>query len=660
MNIPDHRWKATPAGLVVPEYFDVVEDRLDETVLRLPCYEPSGTSLDFTFRDLLRHLLICGQTGSGKTTVLNRVWSDLISYRGAKGQRVGLLILDSQGDHTATNIRRLAAEAGRADDVRVLSPQEGHFNPLGELTSFPSIDAVASKIVSATRFAGHTASDRDAYWTENTRALIEAALTYLLIQKEGIDMIEAFRFMADLFLQPEATFVAKQLIDRSDKIVTATRGLSPGIMAKIEFAQRTVRSWAKLDSRTRSIIQSCLMITLSPFLATTSLPYWDSAKGSLIDPTEALDGKIVVICTRAATEVETASMICRLVKMDFYGRAQARRTLGESNVTGLVMDEFHYAATKGSPRWSDISNLATLRSKGVFVIAATQGLVQLDLLLGPVATEALLINFSNLILMRSVEIGHLYALAERVFGYRPGRIVPGQPVDSGQLVQPGPMTVIPPEPICPPGALAQLETHQAYVSLANGYKSLEPIWLAPLFLEEPTADSPGMADMDIASLRRAQTGITAGAKSPVAKATYYSVTLWEFLLNAVPRQVQSIGRMTMEEFRRSLQGLGRNPNGLETIPPAWRIACFNLARRLPSTIQLRQLSAATSGTLEVILLSASMTDNISTLVQLEDRWRHSVYPTPLRPLHRRDRQWIEQNYPHLCNEIHEAKRPNEP
>jgi hypothetical protein len=224
---------------------------------------------------------------------------------------------------------------------------------------------------------------------------------------------------------------------------------------------------------------------------------------------------------------------------------------------------------------------------------------------------------------------------------------------------PAPMTVIPPEPICPPGALAQLETHQAFVSLANGY-SLEPIWLAPLFLEEPTDDAPGMIDLDMASLRRAQVGIATGEKGPAEKTTYYSVSLWEFLLNAAPRHVRSIGKITLAEFKRSLKGLGRNPNGLESIPPAWRMACFNLVRRLPSTIELRQLSAATSGTLELILLSASMKDNISTLVQMEDRWRYSVYPTPIRPLHRRDRRWIEQNYPHLSSEIQETKRPNQP
>jgi len=150
MNLPNNgRWKKTPAGLVVPEGFDVAEDRFSEIVLRLPCYEPAGMSLDMDLASILMHTLIVGSTGSGKSTLLNRVWQELIGYRSSTGERMGLLIIDSQGDHTVTNVRRLAAEAGRSDDVRVLSPHEGFLNPMGELDSFASLESVASKIVSA-------------------------------------------------------------------------------------------------------------------------------------------------------------------------------------------------------------------------------------------------------------------------------------------------------------------------------------------------------------------------------------------------------------------------------------------------------------------------------------------------------------------------------
>ena len=428
MNLPhQNRWKETPAGIIVPEEFDTTESRFSEIVLRLPCYEPAGMSLDFSLTDVLRHVLVIGSTGSGKSTLLNRVWQELIGYRSSTGERMGLLIIDSQGDHTVTNVRRLAAEAGRADDVRVLSPHEGFLNPMGELDSFGSLESVASKLVSATNFTSQTGDNRDAYWTENTRALIDAGLVYLIISKTEVHMLEALDFLADLFLQAEPSAATKEIIERGNRMVANAPHISAGIRVKIETAQRTVASWSKFDSRTKSVIQSCLGITLLPLLATTALPYWDvTKKGGRVDPADALAGKIVVVSTRAATEVETAQMICRLVKMDFYSAAQRRRSLGNNIVAGLLMDEFHYAVTKGSPRWSDISNLATMRGKGVFVIAATQGLVQLDLVLGGAqVAEALLIHFTNMVLLRSVEIGHLYFLAERIFGRRPRRIIPG-------------------------------------------------------------------------------------------------------------------------------------------------------------------------------------------------------------------------------------------
>jgi len=326
----------------------------------------------------------------------------------------------------------------------------------------------------------------------------------------------------------------------------------------------------------------------------------------------------------------------------------------------LLMDEFHYSVSRGSPRWSDISNLATLRGKGVFVIAATQGLVQLDLLLGGLAADALLINFSNLILMRSTEIGHLYLLADRIFGRHPGRIVPGPLVERGDLLVPGPLTVIPPEPVCPPGALAQLETHQAFVSLANGYKSWEPVWLAPLFLPEPPALEPVETDQDLAILRRALVeGEKLNTPPIVSETSYYSVALWEFMLKAAPRQVRAMQVMSLDEFRRSLKGLYCEPLGLETLPPSWRLACFHLARRLLPSVHVQRVTVV-DGKLSVVILPRFKVANTIDLVQLEDRWRRSVYPTPLRPLNRRDRRWLEINFPHLSSEIFDNRKPTSP
>jgi len=661
MKLPRNRWKKSASGFILPEGSTAEgEDRLDEIVLRLPCYEPSGLTLELSFRMLLQHLLVVGLTGSGKSSLLNRAWSDLINYRSpSTGQRIGLLVLDSQGDHTITNIRRLAAEAGRADDVRVLSPTEGFFNPMSELTSFAALDSVSSKIISATQFSSQAARDnQDAYWTENTRAMVEAGLTYLLIHKTEVGMIAALRFISDLYLHEGWSSTTKAIVERCDRIVASSGDLSSGIQAKIELAQRTVHGWAKFDSRGRGVLQACLRITLSPFLATTALPYWDDRKGALVDPSEALAGKIVVVSTRAATEVETAKMICKLVKMDFYRAAQSRPTLGQGIVTGLMMDEFHYSVTKGSPRWSDVTNLPTLRGKGVFVIAATQGLIQLDLLIGVGPTEALLINFGNLILLRSVETGHLYALAERIFGYRPAQILP-QIVEKGDLLIPTPALFYPPEAICPSGLLAHLKTHQGLLSLADGYKSQYPVWLAPLFFPEPTTPETFKVDQDLEALRRSEARLLNDGTSAAPEIIHYSSNLWKFIINAAPRHAAAFRLMTLGEFHQSIRGLGRTPDGLGNIPAAWRMAIFHLMRGLPPLVRVLKLGAH-DGRLEIEFGRWSEQTSIADLFNLEARWKRSVYPSTLRPLHARDRRWLEIQYPHLYSEILETRPENQP
>ena len=70
MNPRGERWKYSHGLLLPKEYVEEADDRLEEIILRLPCYEPTGLQIEFKVRDLLRHLLILGGTGAGKTTLL--------------------------------------------------------------------------------------------------------------------------------------------------------------------------------------------------------------------------------------------------------------------------------------------------------------------------------------------------------------------------------------------------------------------------------------------------------------------------------------------------------------------------------------------------------------------------------------------------------------
>jgi len=112
--------------------------------------------------------------------------------------------------------------------------------------------------------------------------------------------------------------------------------------------------------------------------------------------------------------------------------------------------------------------------------------------------------------------------------------------------------------------------------------------------------------------------------------------------------------MTLREFRAAITSLGRNPDGIETIPPVWRWALFKLTSQLRPSIRLCKLSAR-DGKLEVAFASFVTGTTVEDLLKLEARWQRSVYPSLLRPFHRRDLKWLEDNFPHLLDEITDSK-----
>jgi len=520
-----------------------------------------------------------------------------------------------------------------------------------DLKDFGSLDVTTSKLISATAFYG--GNHHDIYWSENSSALLSAILTLLLVTEQEVTIWRVIDAVSEFFLQPAWSEKTEQRLTQFQSIVgRALPGLSPGIRSKLKFAAETMQGWKKLDPKVKTILRSCLGITVAPFLASSALPYWDTTKESRIDPTAALEGKIVVVSLPGATEPETAGLLCRLIKMEFYRAAQKRRSLGDHPLAGLVMDEYHLAVTRGSARWADATHLATLRGKGVFTIAATQGLGQLDQIIGSAAaTDSILINFNNLIFMRSQEMGRLYALAERVLGHRAARINPMRGFDGGtDLMMSFPPWLIPPELVCPSGFLARLDTHQAFLLLANGYRTEEPVWLAPLYLPEPETTEAITVDQDLEALRRAEVRLPNETTSAAREFTHYSSSLWKFVVNASPRHAAAFSLMTLGEFRRSVRGLGRNPDGLETIPAAWRMAIFHLTRILSPMIRVVKL-AAHDGRLEVEFGRWTDETKLAYLLKLETRWKRSVYPSVLRPLHATDRRWLEIQYPHLWSEI---------
>ena len=194
-----------------------------------------------------------------------------------------------------------------------------------------------------------------------------------------------------------------------------------------------------------------------------------------------------------------AKFLGRLIKADFYGAAQARQIgyADPGRLVGLVMDEYPLVATGSEGRFGDITQLQSLRSKRAFVVAATQGLISLDMVIGAKAREALLINFNNLFFFNSHE-AQIDAFAQAHFGLAPRSFRASLEVEDavvdGSIAtdrRRSHFHALAEDWVCPPGRLSRLEPNQAFVSLGRGRVFLEPVWFEPEYYSLPIAHPAG-------------------------------------------------------------------------------------------------------------------------------------------------------------------------
>ena len=376
----------------------------DEIITKL---NGGGREIALTADTLCKHTLFIGSTGSGKTTSLNALLRGLISFRADdKKRKIGLLLFDFKNDGTLYKIKKWARECGRLRDVVDFSVG-GHYyiNPFAEADSPAKASELADFLMSA--FGDN--SGENAYWMMAFRKRLNTLLNFCLFRHESMDFdkfTDSFRdFLDSDKIDEWREFISSALpeICRHEALDKSKKNTA---WAQIKRIAKQLKSdlseWQKLDSRTKSNEISTMTNSLALLENRTTRSFL-SCKRLLNIGDIARFGKIVVLTFPATTNQFAAAIVAKLAKAQFYRSIQLRDDSSVNRLAGIVMDEFPLVATGGRDISSDSYNLQTMRSKGGFAVAATQGIVALNLAIGEMECAHLLANINNLFVFRTSE-----------------------------------------------------------------------------------------------------------------------------------------------------------------------------------------------------------------------------------------------------------------
>jgi hypothetical protein len=266
-----------------------------------------------------------------------------------------------------------------------------------------------------------------------------------------------------------------------------------------------------------------------------------------------------------------------LIKSDFMDSVAERSEVspGKGRLVGLICDEYPLVAEV-----RDCEFLGTARSRGAFMIAAVQSLLALDERLGRRSwREALVANFNSFFFLNSRE-AEMNELATLVMGYEE------QKVPSGDLFNSVSIPVR--HPLCELGALAQLDTHHAFIRLADGSRTKEPAWLEPRFYESMVKKSKDHDESDDlrAAVRTVQVSRQGEGARRLREATLWlagmltSRRLW--LSSPI---VTAIGQTFVperprEEILQELQAF-RDFTGVDDLPSSWLAGLLAFLKKRP-------------------------------------------------------------------------------
>lgn len=499
-----HRRVHEPAaGSVLIHFPAMNESPLDEVIVQMPCYEPNSFQLQLTGDMLTQHVMVTGASGYGKTTLLNRVLNDVIRYRGREpASKIGLLIFDFKADDTVARVTEWARACGRADDVVVVSSgSEYYLNLVGGVVDFADLETVCAKLGAFKQLG----QDNE-FWESARHTYLETALYLAAFRHPQGGFEDILGFLNQYLVTHETCAVLE--IEDEDILLSYLQRIAADHEHRFSLKARSILSnhegWKTLDCKTRSNLSAIFSSTLQPFLTMASQGLFSArpaGKKHALDLERCMtEGKIVILSVDAMNHPELAQAAGMMLKCDFFRTVMKRPEQRGSNqrLLGLFADEYPLVVTGKDPRFGDITQLQTMRSRGAFLVAATQGLVNIDIRIGQIARRALTVNFGTWLMLHSnepeLDVFALYTFGERPLAERQHRT---PPEDWLAPAEPQEVRLV---PVCPLGALGRLEKHQAFVALADGFRTPSPYWLEPLFC--PSTSTPSARPDDPVSLER--------------------------------------------------------------------------------------------------------------------------------------------------------------
>ena len=331
------------------------------------------------------------------------------------------------------------------------------------------------------------------YWQHALRKRITCVLEYVLFKYETPCfenfLNEIFNFLSRT---NELLYEIGKFELAIEDILSKTREHRieyENLKRRLERLRGVFLEWQNLDSRTKSNETSTISNLLSAFTNPSVEGLLSKIGRQRLDLEKILEGgKIAVVSFPACVDGFSAAVVAKLLKGGFYTELQKRQNF--KRLAGIIMDEYPLVASCG--RFGDGVNLQTIRSKGGFVVAATQGLVSLDMAVGRANREQLMLNFNNRFIFRSEE-REVKALVDEMNLFSSGSSVGFFPNGLGKA----------------PPNVEEFPTGYAVIKLANGFKTKSPVQRQRLFIESPNSQQPENSD----PLRNCMDKLRSAAKS---------------------------------------------------------------------------------------------------------------------------------------------------